>query len=147
MRPLRFLVVLVLSSAIGLTAAYAARLWVPQMRPPAIPLMLAVLGGIRLGSYIARDKRSNDVDDAIAWALGFVCAGIWCWRSPVAAVLPLVAAVYTLSSLGMHKRHYPHHWPPQDPMERHTQALEERPWKPLLGNVRPAYRNPDGTNR
>ena len=147
MRYLLMSVVLIVSFGVGTAALYVAHLWVPQMLPPAFPLMLAVLGGIRLGSYVARDKHGDDVDQAVAWALGFVAAGIWSWHSLYAVVLPVVAAAYTLSTLGLHKRHYPRLWPPQDPMQRHADAVADRPWKPLLGNVRPAYRNPDNSNR
>lgn len=132
---------------IGLAAVYVTKLWIPQIGAPALPLMLAILGGVRLGSYIARDRQGAEVDDAVAWALGFVVAGIVSWRSPIAVILPAVAVLYAWSTLGMHKRHYPHHWPPPDPMRRHADAVAPQPWRPLLGNVRPAYRNPDGSNR
>ncbi len=147
MRALRFAAVMLAAVAVGLMAVFVAKLWIPQMGAPAFPLMLAILGGIRLGSYIARDKQSADVDDAVAWALGFVIAGLCSWRSPVGVILPAIAALYAWSTLGMHKRHYPHHWPPVNPMQRHADAVAEQPWKPLLGNVRPAYRNPDNSNR
>lgn len=137
--------VLVLAAAVGLAFNYVVRLWVPQLGAPTVPLMLAICGGVRLGSYIARDKQSADVDDAVAWATGFICAGLWCWHQPVGFILPFIGALYAWSTLGMHKRHYPHHWPAADPMERHA-AAHAGPPGPLLG-IRPAYRNPDGTFR
>jgi hypothetical protein len=147
MRYASMLVVLVLAFGIGSAAVHVVRLWIPELQAPAVPLMLAILGGIRLGSYIAHDRSGTNVDQAAAWALGFVCAGIWGWHSPVAVILPLVAALYSWSTLGMHKRHYPHHWPPPDPLQRHADAVAPQKWTPLLGNVRPAYRNPDGSWR
>jgi len=146
-RWLALCLVTVVASGIGLAAIHVTRLWVPQLQEPAVPLMLAILGGIRLGGWIAHDRDGNTVDQAAAWALGFVIAGVVSWRSSYAVILPAVAALYAWSTLGMHKRHYPHLWAPVDPMQRHTDALLQEPWKPLLGPVRPAYRNPDGSWR
>lgn len=137
----------VLATFIGLAAVHVTHLWIPQIQAPAVPLMLSILGGIRLGGYIAHDRRGPTVDTAVAWALGFVAAGIWSWHSLWAVVLVPISALYAWSTLGMHKRYYPHHWPRPDPLQRHADAVEERAWRPLLGNVRPAYRNPDGSWR
>lgn len=147
MRAITLTVTFVLAASVGCAAIWLVRQTVPQLQAPALPLMLAVLGGIRLGGYIAHDRHGDNVDHAAMWAMGFIAAGLWGWQSPVAAILPGIAALYAWSTWGMHKRHFPQHWPPPDPMQRHADAVAERPWKPLLGGIRPAYRNPDGTFR
>lgn len=137
------LISLFLAVAVGLGAVHGTRLWLPQLLPPAIPVMLALLGGARLGGYIARERRGENVEHSLAWAAGFLIVGFWSWQHPAALVLPFVTALYALGAWLMQKRSYPALWPERVPARA---DVESGPPRPLIG-TRPAYRNPDGSWR